>query len=64
MLTILLSQHKGSVTLHDGKKCFIALTNHGFHWPIGEIFGTVAVLQKCFSGAGARLQATTVLGLQ
>ena len=48
MLTVLLSQHKGSVTLHDGKKCFIALTNHGFHWPIGEKFWHCGCFAKMF----------------
>ena len=48
MLTVLLSQHKGSVTLHDGKKCFIALTNHGFHWPIGENFWHCGCFAKIF----------------
>ena len=36
----------------------------GFIGQLAKNFGTVAALQKCFSGAGARLQATTVLGLQ
>ena len=34
----------------------------GFIGQLAKIFGTVAVLQKCFLSAGARWQASTVLG--
>ena len=63
MLTVLLSQHKGSVTLHDGKKCFIALTNHGFHWPIGENFWHSGCFAKIFFKRAVAALAEMVLEL-